>query len=79
MRKSSLLIENGNPGVEVHFERPIDGGFDSARCKPPSYEWIIRDGFTDKEIERFERLLRSTAHSFFKYAEDGGLDIAKTI
>ncbi len=76
---SHLLTENDKTYIEVHFERPIDGGFDSARCKLPSYEWIIRDGFTDKEIAKFERLLRNTAHSFFKYAEDGGLDIAKTV
>jgi hypothetical protein len=76
---SELLYEGDDVCVEVHFERPIDGGFDSARCKLPSYEWIMRDGYTDDEIKRFERLLQSTAHAFYRYAGEGGLDIAKVV
>ena len=76
---SHLKEENGLKIVNVHFERPIDGGFDMARCSLPSYEWIIRDGYTDEEIAKFERFLRRAAHSFYKYAEMGGLDIAKVI
>ena len=76
---SHLKEDNGLKIVDVHFERPINGGFDSARCRLPSYEWIIRDGYSDEEIEKFERFLRRAAHSFYKYAETGGLDIAKTV
>ena len=74
---SHLIKEkNGDKTVEVHFERPIWGGFDMARCVLPSYKWIIRDGYSDDEIKDFEILLKNAAHSFFRYAEEGGHGIA---
>jgi len=76
---SHLKEQDGAYEVLVHFERPKLYGFDSARCKLPSYEWIIRDGFTDEEILKFESLLQNNAHTIFKYAELGGLDVAKAI
>jgi len=76
---SHLKEENGIRIVEVHFERPICGGFDSARCKLPTYEWIKRDGFSDDEILRFERLLKDSAHLLYRYAEIGGVPVAKAI
>ncbi len=76
---SHLLDENGIKTVEVHFERPIDTGFDTARCSLPSYKWIIRDGYSDKEITEFERMLHDGAHVFFKYAERGGATVAKAV
>jgi hypothetical protein len=39
----------------------------------------MRDGYSDEEISEFEEILKSTAHSFYKYAEMGGLDIAQII
>jgi len=74
---SHLLCDGGEKSVEVHFERPKPYGFDMARCVLPSYKWIIRDGYTDEEIALFERLLKDGSHSFFRYAEMGGLKIAK--
>jgi len=76
---SHLLGEGEDKTVEVHFERPKPYGFDAARCVLPSYEWIIRDGFTDEEITVFERMLQDGAHTFFKYAGIGGIKIAKVI
>ncbi len=77
----SHIIEKDNvKTVEVHFERPSkENFFDSARCSLPSYEWIIRDGYTDEEISAFEKMLHDGAHIFFKYAELGGADIAKAV
>lgn len=76
---SHLIEKNGEKSVEVHFERPIKDGFDSARCVLPAYEWIIRDGYTDEEIKMFEDMLRHGAHLFFKYAETGGAAVAKAV
>ena len=73
---SQIIDKNGERTVEVHFERPITGGFDVARCSLPSYEWIKRDGFSNDDIQYFEELLANHAHLFFKYAECGGLQIA---
>ena len=66
---SQILDKDGAKTVEVHFERPIIAGFDSARCSLPSYKWILRDGYSDEEILNFEQFLRSNAHLFYRYAE----------
>ena len=74
---SDLKERNGIKTVAVNFERPKPYGFDSARCELPSYEWIMRDGFTDEEILFFESLLQKNAHTIIKYAELGGIGVAK--
>ncbi len=68
-----LFEENGQNTVEVHFERPTDNGFESARCSLPSYKWILREGFTDDEIAFFDEFLRHNAHLIFKFAQNGGI------
>lgn len=74
---SQLLTgDNGEKQVIVHFERPTEEGFDAARCSLPSYQWIRKEGFTKEEISNFELFLKSNAHLLFKYAENGGIQIA---
>lgn len=41
---SELFNEDGVKKVLVHFERPTEDGFDSARCELPSYIWIDWEG-----------------------------------
>ena len=74
---SHLLGEGENKSVKVHFERPVDFGFDSVTYMLPSYEQIKKVGnYSDEEIARFERLLKSSAHLLFRYAEEGGHGLA---
>lgn len=73
---SQIIEENGQKKVIVHFERPKENGFDSARCELPDYKWTEKEGYSDEEIEVFEELLRSNAHLLYKYAENGGIQIA---
>lgn len=73
---SHIIEENGVQCVEVHFERSTEYGFDVARCSLPTYTWIKREGFTDKEIDKFDRFLHSNAHLLYKYAASGGIQIA---
>lgn len=74
---SQLLKDQaGNASVEVHFERPKEGGFDSARCSLPSYTWELREGFSNQEIAFFEEFLKHNAHLFFRFAEKGGIGCA---
>ena len=73
---TNVFEEAGVQKVEVHFERPTDKGFETARCKLPEYEWIIRDGFSDDEIKFFEEFLHNNAHLFYKYGASGGMNIA---
>lgn len=73
---SQIIEEDGIQKVLVHFERPTEKGFDSARCELPRYNWILKDGYTNDEIDLFEKLFRSNAHLLYKYAASGGLNIA---
>lgn len=68
-------ILDGNR-IHVTFERPTESGFDTARAELPSYTWLENRGFSEKEIGRFNRLMRRNAHLFYKYAADGGLKLA---
>lgn len=73
---SHIIKKDGEKTVQVHFERPTDDGFDFARCVLPSYEWIKRKGYSDKEIAFFEEFLQHNAHLLYRFAEDGGIGIA---
>ena len=73
---SHIINKDGKKKVIVHFERPTEDGFDDARCELPDYTWTERKGFTQEEISMFEQLLHSNAHLLYKYAENGGVQIA---
>ena len=73
---SQIIEEDGQKKVFAHFERPTEDGFDSARCELPEYRWVSREGFSDEEIQMFEKLLESNAHLLYKYAANGGISIA---
>ena len=76
---SHIIDNNSIKEVEVHFERPTENGFDTARCSLPSYKWIKRDGYSNKEIKVFEQFLKNNAHLLYKYAENGGIKFAEPI
>lgn len=73
---SHLMEQDGICVVEVHFERAIPNGFQSARCQLPQHKWKLNDGFSDQDIIFFEELLRHNAHLFFRYASQGGMHCA---
>lgn len=56
---SQIIEVDGTQTVEVHFERPNENGFDSARCVLPSYQRKFAEGFTAEEMEFFNEFLRS--------------------
>lgn len=73
----SQIIEDGSiKKVIVNFERPTENGFDSARCELPTYKWLSVNGYSENEISDFEKLLQSNAHLIYKYAANGGVQIA---
>lgn len=55
--------------VVVGVERPVDMGFDSARCLLPAYRWYDVDGFSDDEIAELDRLVRDNAPFIFELAQ----------
>ena len=66
---SQIVTESGKQKVIVNFERPIENGFDSARCELPDYKWTEREGYSDEEIAMFEKLLHTNAHLLYRDAE----------
>ena len=73
---SQLIDKDGKQTVIVHFERPTEKGFDTARCELPEYRWIKKEGYTAEEIANFETFLQHNAHLLFKYAASGGIHFA---
>lgn len=73
---SHMIEEDAKQKVIVNFERPTEDGFDSARCELPEYHWIEKNGYSEDEIKLFEQLLQSNAHLIYKYAMNGGIQIA---
>lgn len=65
----SQLIGHGSAEkVIVHFERPTENGFDSARCELPAYRWVLQDGYSDREISAFEEFLKKNARQIWESA-----------
>lgn len=48
---SESYMENGKEHVRVEIEKPVAGGFESAECVLPEYQWRNVAGFSDAEIE----------------------------
>ena len=78
VHSESRLVDDSE-NVKVYFERPVNGGFDSAECYLPSYEWKNIVGYSDKEIQYFQEFLESTAHIIIGLAREGGFDNAANI
>ena len=66
-----------NGSVEVYIEKPNEtNGFDHMRVLLPGYE--IKDviGFSVEEVDKYEEIVRSTAHLIMEFSQEGGLDNA---
>ena len=73
---SETYDSNGTETVKVYFEKPIYGGFQSAECYLPNYEWANIQGFSREDIDKFQKFLQSIAHVVIRLARDGGFDNA---
>ncbi|MCD8221127.1 MAG: hypothetical protein LUD07_02835 [Clostridiales bacterium] len=73
---SETYDNNGVETVKVYFEKPIYGGFCSAECYLPSYQWKNIEGFSPNEIQNFQEYLESVAHIIIRLAREGGFDNA---
>lgn len=70
----SDMLSDGS--VKVYIEKPVDGGFHSATCFLPKYEWKGIDGFTDTDIERYQKIVESVAHLIIQFSQSGGFENA---
>ena len=71
---TQIIEKNGVETIEVHFERPIETGFMTARFVLPTYELIKRDNVSDEELEFLKKLLECNADLIYKYARIGGIE-----
>lgn len=69
--ETQIAYSNVRPDgtVVIGIERPVDGGFDSARCTLPAYRWSEVEGFTDSEVAELDALLRDNAPFIFELAQ----------
>ena len=68
---SSVFEESGKEKIRVYIERPADNGFIDATCILPDYSWE-NNGFSQDEIENFQKLIEKSAHVIYKFAKQGG-------
>jgi hypothetical protein len=70
----SEFLDDGT--VKVYVEKPVDGGFNSAYCFLPQYQWREIDGFTEDEIGKYQEIIESAAHLIIVFAQEGGFENA---
>lgn len=73
---SDAYYDNNMETVKVYFEKPVYGGFHSAECYLPSYDWKNIDGFSAEDIKYLHSFLLSVAHIIIRLAREGGFDSA---
>ena len=66
--------------VKVYIERPDENMcFRYATCWLPEYKWEDIYGFSEEEIEGFQKIIESTAHLIMEFSEEGGFDSAANL
>lgn len=72
-----IINEQEEETIQIHFERPTEKGFDSVRFELPSYKILYKEGeYTEEEIELFKTVVEHGAPSFYRWAKQGGINIA---
>ena len=67
----SEMKEDGR--VKVYIEKPDEKfGFRHATCWLPGYEWKDIYEFSTEDIERFDEIIKSTAHLILEFSQEGG-------
>lgn len=62
--------------VEVSIERPIDLGFDSARCLLPAFEWTDVKGFADSDMAYLDTFIHNNAPLIMRLAREASKSYA---
>lgn len=63
--------------VKVYIETPDENdGFHSMTCYLPNYEIKEVNGYSDKQVEKFMEIIKSTAHLIMEFAKEGGFEHA---
>lgn len=70
----SNVLADGS--IEVSVERPIELGFDSARCVLPSLEWHDVTGFSPSDMLRLTSFIRTNAPLIMRLAREASREYA---
>lgn len=63
--------------VKVYIETPdAKYCFRHATCWLPEYKWEDVYQYSDEDIEKFEEIIRSTAHLIMEFSQEGGFNSA---
>ena len=62
--------------VKVYFEKPVEGGFQSAVCWLPAYGWEAIVGFSEDDIRSLDKILHDNAHLILEFSQEGGFSNA---
>lgn len=65
--------------VKVYIEKPVEGGFHSATCYLPGYQWKNVEGFAADEIENYQGIVESVAHLIIRFSQGGGFENAANL
>lgn len=56
--------------VEVVAERPVEWGFDSAKCLLPAFAWSEIEGFSEADMKRLDAFVHTNAPLILRLARD---------
>lgn len=69
---SDITIRGERESVKVYIEKPIQGGFHSAECYLPEYEWKNVRGFTAREITGYQEVIESMVELIYSRSKVNG-------
>lgn len=64
----SSVLDDGT--VELSVERPVELGFDSARCLLPAFEWSDVQGFSEDEMRYLDGFVHNNAALILRLARE---------
>ena len=64
----SNVLDGGE--VEVSVERPVELGFDSAKCTLPAFEWSGIEGFGDADMAYLDACVHNNAQLILRLARE---------
>ena len=62
--------------VEVCIEKPVEGGFHSAKCRLPDLRCVLVNDSAPTEIANFQELIQRGKPLIMRYAQNGGFENA---
>ena len=69
---SDIFTEDGKDKILVYIEQPTEDSFLNATCVLPDYSWHDVNGFSDSQIDEFQKFIEKGVHVIYKFARQGG-------